>query len=123
MIEQDGTLLVATGSEGDLPDQPDRGRDCSSSPRSIRSRSCACCPRTTDGLPRPGELRWDRRDDAAGFAAKGTYTSPVLDAAQISRFGKMHLHGTLPAGASLKVATRSGNVQEAAADGWSTLER
>ena len=30
---------------------------------------------------------------SAGHANKGTFTSPVLDAQQISRFGKIHLHG------------------------------
>lgn len=56
---------------------------------------------------------------SAGFASKGTYTSPVMDATQISRFGKMHLHGTLPPGTALTVATRSGNVKAPAEKGWS----
>jgi hypothetical protein len=56
---------------------------------------------------------------SSGFAAKGTYISPVLDATQISRFGKMQLHGTLPPGTALTVATRSGNVKEATEKGWS----
>jgi hypothetical protein len=54
-----------------------------------------------------------------GFAAIGTYTSPVLDAGQVSRFGQMRLVGTLPPGASLKVSTRSGNLAEPSAAGWS----
>ena len=47
-----------------------------------------------------------------GFASEGAYTSAVLDATQISRFGKMQLHGTLPAGTRLTVSTRSSNVSE-----------
>src|SRR6185369_11710991 len=54
-----------------------------------------------------------------GFAADGTYTSAVLDATQISRFGKMQLHGTLPAGTKLTVSTRSSNVGENSDQGWS----
>ena len=38
-----------------------------------------------------------------GFAADGTFTSPALDAGQISSFGKIQLRGTLPGGTSLKV--------------------
>src|SRR4029079_17888254 len=55
----------------------------------------------------------------SGFAAEGTYTSAVLDAAQISRFGKMQLHGSLPADTGLKFSTRSGNLAEPNDDGWS----
>src|SRR5205807_3984685 len=50
---------------------------------------------------------------------RGTYTSAVMDATQISRFGKMHLHGSLPAGTTLTVSTRSGNVKEPEEKGWS----
>ena len=35
---------------------------------------------------------------SSGFASEGTFTSPVLDAGQISRFGKVHLQGSLPTG-------------------------
>ena len=54
-----------------------------------------------------------------GYATKGTYLSPVLDATQISRFGKMQLHGSLPPGSGLTVSTRSGNVREPVEKGWS----
>jgi hypothetical protein len=60
---------------------------------------------------------------SSGFASKGTYTSPVLDATQVSRFGKLHLHGALPQGTSLTVATRSGNVKEPDEKGWSSWSK
>ena len=56
---------------------------------------------------------------SSGFATRGTYISPVLDATQISRFGKMQLHGSLPSGTSVSVSTRSGNVKEPREKGWS----
>jgi hypothetical protein len=56
---------------------------------------------------------------SSGYATRGTFASPVLDATQISRFGKIHLHGTLPAATGLTVATRSGNVKEADEKTWS----
>ena len=54
-----------------------------------------------------------------GFAASGTYTSAVLDAQQVSRFGQIQLHGSLPEGTTLKLSTRSGNVGEPTEIGWS----
>jgi hypothetical protein len=56
---------------------------------------------------------------SSGFASEGAFTSPVLDAAQISRFGKIHLRGTLPKETSLTIATRSGNLQDPEKTGWS----
>jgi hypothetical protein len=55
----------------------------------------------------------------AGFAASGTFTSPVLDAAQVSRFGTLQLVGTLATDATLGVSFRSGNVEDADEPGWS----
>ncbi|MAG16757.1 MAG: hypothetical protein CMJ21_01670 [Phycisphaerae bacterium] len=46
------------------------------------------------------------------LATDGTYTSPVLDAAQISLWGAFKLTGAVPQGASLQVLTRSGNVDD-----------
>jgi len=54
-----------------------------------------------------------------GYATEGTYTSAVLDAQQVSRFGKMQLHGSLPQGTALKVQTRSGNISEPNDKFWS----
>src|SRR5437764_11461624 len=57
---------------------------------------------------------------SSGFASEGTYSSAVLDASQVSRFGKIRLQGFLPESTSLKVSTRSGNVEGAEEKGWST---
>jgi hypothetical protein len=56
---------------------------------------------------------------SSGLASAGAFTSPVLDATQISRFGKIHLRGTLPRNTTLTVATRSGNIQDPEKAGWS----
>jgi hypothetical protein len=55
----------------------------------------------------------------AGLAKEGTYTSPPLDAAQVALFGRVRLVGSLPPGSSLDVQTRSGNVSDPQALGWS----
>ncbi len=54
-----------------------------------------------------------------GYAAEGHYISPVLDASQVARFGRMHLEGRLPEGTRILVSTRSGNLREPDARGWS----
>jgi len=56
----------------------------------------------------------------AGFAGKGTYTSPVLDAQQISLWGKFNLNATIPVGTSVAVETHSGNVQDPDQAAWSS---
>ena len=120
MIEQNGMLLVGTGSEG-MVYQVNPAAEETDRPREGRSEaeSSRCLPandgRVFMGLANSGDIA----AMTSGFAANGTYTSPVLDATQISRFGKMQLHGTLPAGTTLTVATRSGNVGEKTDKGWS----
>jgi hypothetical protein len=54
-----------------------------------------------------------------GTAHSGTYTGPVFDATQASRFGVIQMHGTLPSSTTLTVATRSGNVKDEDSQGWS----
>lgn len=44
----------------------------------------------------------------AGTVSRGTYTSAVLDAGQISRFGSLHWRGEVPAGAALRFSVRTG---------------
>ncbi|RJP66562.1 MAG: hypothetical protein C4532_15950 [Candidatus Abyssobacteria bacterium SURF_17] len=53
-----------------------------------------------------------------GYAAKGTFISNVHDATAISRWGRVFWEADVPAGASLSVATRSGN-SETPDDTWS----
>ncbi|MEM6457258.1 MAG: hypothetical protein AAF772_19370, partial [Acidobacteriota bacterium] len=43
-----------------------------------------------------------------GTERRGVYTSAVLDAQQVARFGVLHWRGALPEGASLQVEVRSG---------------
>lgn len=54
-----------------------------------------------------------------GLVKEGSFTSAPLDAGQVSLFGRLRLTGSLPAGTSLAVQTRSGNVADPNALGWS----
>jgi hypothetical protein len=53
------------------------------------------------------------------LAKEGTFTSDVLDAKQIAKWGKLKLAGAVPEGTKLTVSTRSGNVAEAEDKTWS----
>src|SRR6185436_14086837 len=111
IIEKEGTLLVGTGSEGLVyqvsPAAEETQVLAKVNPKQVMSMLATKDGRVLLGLANVGGLAMM----SSGFATEGTYISPVLDAGQIGRFGKIQLRGSLPGGASLTVATRSGNLQ------------
>lgn len=119
IIEQNGTLLVATGDEGAVyqvnPDAEETLILAKTDSKDVVCLLPGKDGRVFMGLANSGEIA----AMSSGYAAEGTFTSAVLDAKQISRFGKVQLRGALPMGAKLTISTRSGNVEEAAAPGWS----
>lgn len=56
---------------------------------------------------------------ADGFDDNGQYTSVVLDAGQISLWGKLKVTGDVPLDTTVTVQTRSGNVANVEDAGWS----
>ncbi len=119
MIENNGSLLIATGSEGQIYQvNPDAGETvvlAKVDPKQVLSLLAASDGNVYMGMANVGSIA----TLSSGFASKGTFTSPVLDATQISRFGKMQMHGSLPADTSLTISSRSGNVKEASEKTWS----
>jgi hypothetical protein len=119
MIESHGKLLVATGPAGvvysvDLAAEETAviaHTDAKEVTSLLASADGAICLGTSS----PGTIA----KLSSGFAKEGTFTSQVLDALQVSRFGRLQLTGTLPAGAGLKISTRSGNVSDEEDSGWS----
>jgi outer membrane protein assembly factor BamB len=119
MIEQNGVLTVGTGSDG-LIYQINPAADetlvlAKVEPKQVMALLPAKDGRIILGLANTGGLA----AMTGGFASSGTYTSPVLDAQQVSRFGHVRMHGTLPKGATLKLSTRSGNISDPGEVGWS----
>jgi hypothetical protein len=119
MVERNGSLLVGTGTSGEIyqvnPAAEETSVLAKVDPKDVLSMLPTKDGRLLLGLANSGDIV----EMSSGFAPSGTFTSPVLDAGQISRFGKIRLRGTLPGGAALKVATRSSNVAGATDAGWS----
>jgi hypothetical protein len=119
MVEHNGTLLIATGSEGEIFQVKPAAEETEVLAK-VDPKMVTCMLPASDGNIYMGMA------DVGGIAVmssglsrQGTYTSAVLDATQICRFGKIHLHGSLPPGTSLTLSSRSGNVKEPDEKGWS----
>ena len=121
IVEWQGMLLIATGgpTEGQIfqvrPAAEETIVLAKVNPKQILSLLPTADGRLYMGLANVGGIAML----SPGFAAEGKYTSSVLDAQQVSRFGNLQLHGSLPAGSSLMVATRSGNVRDSGQKSWS----
>jgi hypothetical protein len=119
MVEREGVLFVATGSEG-LVYQVSPSAEETIVLAKVDPKQVTCLLPAKDGNIYMGTANVGGiATIGSGFSRHGSYTSTVLDASQISRFGKMQLHGTLPTGTALTVATRSGNVKDATQASWS----
>ena len=118
LVELDGKLLVATGNEGQVFQVDPRAEETTilldlepqQVPTMLRLNGEVLL-----GTANPAELH--RLEQ--GFAKEGTYTSTVLDAAHVSQWGRMHVVGQIDPMLSVKVQTRSGNVQDPEQAPWS----
>ncbi len=120
LLEQNGTILAGTGNDGQLYQINPRDEETVALAK-IDSKQILTALTATDGKVYLGcANRGDIVAVSSGYASSGTYTSPVLDASQISRFGTVHLRGLLPDGTSLLISSRSGNVADSTGHGWSS---
>ena len=113
----DGALLVATGHRGKLyrlEGDPLRATLLGRVPGRQAVQLLASPARTVVAMSNTGGLV------AVGTtnADRGTYTSDVHDASTVARWGTISWRATLPAGAGVEVATRSGNTASPD-EGWS----
>jgi hypothetical protein len=115
----DGSLLICTGSNGELYELDRRTDEMTMVVRTDSREVLTVLPLTSGelvlGLANVGHVAIT----TSGLAASGTFVSPVLDAGQVSRFGRMSFDAEIPDGTAVTVATRSGNVGEEASPGWS----
>jgi hypothetical protein len=112
MALQGGRLLIGTGPEGQLFEVRGLGRESAPIARLDHGQILSL-------LADPGGELWIGTGDpggvrrlAAGHVASGTLTSDVLDAKLVSRFGAVSWRGDRPAGTTISLQVRTGNVGE-----------
>ena len=115
----DGKLLVGTGNQGDLlsldVDRQEAVVLHSAKPSLQVSSLLADADGTIYiGCANPGQVIVLK----PSFVADGVYTSSVIDAEQISQWGKLQIEADIPEGSGLLVATRSGNTADPEKGGW-----
>ena len=119
LLESNGSLLIGTGSDGVVYQVNAATEEtvvvAKVESKQVMSLFAASDGQTYLGLANAGGIA----SMSPGLATEGTYISAVLDATQISRFGKMQLQGSIPDGSGMLISTRSGNVADASQVGWS----
>ena len=111
-------LLVATGPEGTLYSVDLNADEHSAIARVESTAITALATGKSDAV-------WLGTGDGAtlaqlapGIATSGTFTSGVLDAAQVAAFGKLQVRGTVGDGNAMTVSTRSSNVSDGDSPLW-----
>ena len=111
-------LLVGTGSEGQLYNVDALGDQkaimADLAPQQLTAM-LGDGPDVLLGTSNPAELRRYN----GGYAREGVFTSKVLDASQISLWGRLHMRGRTPPRTSVGVETRAGNVEDPEKAPWS----
>ncbi len=119
LVETDGKLLAATGNEGQVfvidPVTRETAVLVDLGSEQVPAMMMSKDGGTVLGTANPAELF----TLGSSYGHRGIYTSPTLDAAQISLWGAMSLTADIPQGCSLTVETRSGNVQDPEQAAWS----
>lgn len=119
MAWQQDHLLLATGNDGTIFQLKPGDDEVTPIARTDSQQVSALLTmpdgRALVGLSNPPALG----TLGAGLAREGTYTSAPLDATHVARFGRVRLSGSLPNGTAMLVQTRSGNVSDPNALGWS----
>lgn len=117
MAESGGTLYAATGNEGRIYAVAPRA-DRTTMLAKLEVTQATCLMRLPDRLIVGTANAAMIVEIADRLAAKGTLTSKVLDAEQITNWGTIRWNATVPTGTRLTVATRSGNVEDEESQAW-----
>lgn len=119
LLADDDALLVATGNEGQLFRVDTSAEETTIvadlEPQQIPALVKDIAGNVLIGTANPASVR----RLSGGFAVSGNFTSDVLDASQISLWGKLKVTARIPAGAAIAVQTRSGNVEDPQQAVWS----
>jgi len=118
LVEADGVLYLGTGSEGRVymvrPEQEEQ-----IALAKVKDSQVTSILRSNDGRVHLGTSNKGRvLRLSPGYAPKGTFTSQVLDARQIARWGRAFYEGDAPQGTGVRLSTRSGNVADPEEGTW-----
>jgi len=119
MAVRDGTLYLATGNEGVVYSVSSDGNTVSMLADTDAAQVTAIAFDEAGRLVFATANKGSVAAMSADLAREGNFTSKVLDAGQIAKWGTVRVWGKMPAGAYVAVATRSGNVAEASDRTWS----
>ncbi len=112
LLQTDGTLWLGTGNKGQffsIDSQTEQKAIVFEDKRSSQITSAVKVDGAIYlGLSNPARLV--RLDKA--LEAKGTFDSPLIDAGQPARWGKLQVEADVPDGCQIKMACRSGNVKD-----------
>jgi hypothetical protein len=119
MARLENQLLIATGPQGTLY-QLDLSSEEHSAVAKTRSQMLTSLFIASDKSVYVGSgLSATLSKLSAGLAKTGTFTSSVLDATQISAFGKAQIRGTIAPETLMTISTRSSNVSDEKSPLWS----
>ncbi|QQE11903.1 hypothetical protein JD969_00030 [Planctomycetota bacterium] len=119
LVEDNGRLLVGTGNEGQIfsinPKIGETTIVANLDAEQVPAMQVVGADLLV-GTANPAELIDLTQADTS---VRGTYTSPVLDASQVSLWGTLRITANIPEGTSVTVETRSGNVDNPELAPWS----
>ncbi len=119
LIAHDGKLIVATGNEGQLfqvdPAAEETTIVAQLEPEQIPAMLHSKDGKLILGTANPAQII----SMSSGYAPEGSFTSDVLDANQISRWGNIQFVSDIPDNTSIVIQTRSGNMQDPDKPPWS----
>jgi hypothetical protein len=112
LLKQNGRIIVGTGMEGQLFEIDEASKERSEIARLDNGQIHCLCRRQDGsvvvGTGDPGKLYVLQEK----YASQGTVVSEVLDAKIISKWGALRWKADAPAGTSVTVAVRTGNLAE-----------
>jgi hypothetical protein len=112
LAEQDKSLLVGTGNNGQLFTV-----DPASEQQAIIYEDKQASQITAINVRRDAVYLGTANPAkliklGSGFASKGTYISDLIDAGQPAKWGKLQIEADIPQDCSVRMASRSGNVKD-----------